>query len=75
MPTGVLYHTRKKNKVKPTVKYDMIWKNRSSGGRYASSSGHAFIIGGKRKGIIGIVLYSKAFRKCGAAEKSVEEAE
>ena len=37
-----------------------------------SSSGHAFSIGGRSKGTIGIVLYSKAFRKCDAAEKRGE---
>ena len=49
-----------KNKVKLTVTYDMGWQNRLSGRRYYSSSGHAFIIGGISKGIIGMVLYSKA---------------
>ena len=43
--------------------------NISSGCRYDSYRGHAFIIGGRSKGIIGIFLYSKA------AEKRVEEAE
>ena len=43
--------------------------------RYDSSSGHAFIIGARSKGIIIMVLYSKAFRKCDAAEKRREEAE
>ena len=50
-------------------------QKRSSGRRYDSSSGHAFIIGGRIKGIIGMVLYSKAFQKCCAAEKIGEEAE
>ena len=53
----------------------MGWQKRSSGRRYDSSSGHAFIIGGRSNGIIVMVLYSKAFRKCDAAEKRVEEAE
>ena len=56
------------NKVKLTVTYDMGWQKRSSGRRYDSSSGHAFIIGARIKGIIGMVLYSKACRKCDAAE-------
>ena len=63
------------NKVKPTVTYDTGWQNRSSGSIYDSSSGHAFIIGGRSKGIIGMVLYSKAFRECNATEKRGEEAE
>ena len=53
----------------------MCWQNRSSGRRYVSSSGHSLIIGERSKGIIGIVLYSKAFRKCDAAEKKGEEVE
>ena len=40
------------NKVKLTVTYDMVWKKISSSRRYDSSSGHAFIIGGRSKGII-----------------------
>ena len=40
------------NKVKLTVTYDMGWKKRSSSRRYDSYSGHAFIIGGRSKGII-----------------------
>ena len=53
----------------------MGWQKRSSGRRYDSSSGHAFIIGGRKNGIIGMVLYSKACRKCESAEKKGEEAE
>ena len=53
----------------------MGWQKRSSDRRYDSSSGHAFIISGRSKGIIGMVLYSKACRKCDAAEKRGEEAE
>ena len=53
----------------------MGWQKRSSGRGYESYSGHAFIIGGRSKGVIGMVLYSKAFRKCDSAEKRGEEAE
>ena len=60
------------NKVKLTVTYDMGWKNRSSGRKFDSSSGHAFIIGGISKGVIGMVLYSKDFQKCGTADNRVE---
>ena len=63
------------NKVKLTVTYKMGWQKRSSGRRYDSSSRHAFIIGARSKVIIGMFLYSKACRKCGAAEKRREEAE
>ena len=55
------------NKVKLTVTYDMGWQKRSHGRRYDSSSRHAFIIGGRSKGIIGMVLYSKVCRKCDSA--------
>ena len=63
------------NKVKLTVTYDMGWQKRSSGRRYDSSSGHAFIIVERSKGIIGMALYSKASRKCDFAENRGEEAE
>ena len=53
----------------------MGWQIRSSGRRYDSSSGYAFIIGGRSKGIIGMFLYSKAYRNCDAAENRGEEAE
>ena len=45
------------NKLKFTVTYDMGCQKRSSGQRYDSSSGHAFIIGGIYKGGIFMVLY------------------
>ena len=63
------------NKIKLTVKYDMGWQNRSSGRRYDSSRGRAFIIGGRSKGIIGMVLYSKACHKFDATENRGEESE
>ena len=63
------------NKVKLTVTYDMGWQKRSSDRRYDSSSGHAFIIGVRIKGIVGMVLYSKACLKCNAAENIVEKSE
>ena len=53
----------------------MGWQKISYGRRYESSSGHAFIIGGISKGIIGMVLYSKACRKCDGEYKRGEEAE
>ena len=53
----------------------MGWQNRSSCSKYDSSSEHAFIIGGRSKGIIGIVLYFRSCRKFDAAEKRVEESE
>ena len=53
----------------------MVWQKRSYGRRYDSSSGHAFIIGARSKGVIGMVIYSKACRKYDSAEKRGEEAE
>ena len=58
-----------KNKVKRTVTYDMGWQKRSSGKRYDSSSENTFIIGGRIKGIIGMVIYYKAYRKCDASKR------
>ena len=66
---------KNKNKVKITITYNRGWQKRSYGSIYDSYSGHSFIVGGSTKGIIGIVLYSKAFRKCDAAENRGEEAE
>ena len=60
------------NKVKLTVAYDMGWQKRSFGRRYDSSSGHVYTIGARSKGVIGMLLYSKACRKCNAAEKRRE---
>ena len=40
---------KNKNKVKPTVTYDMGCQKRASDSRYDSSIGHALIIGGKTK--------------------------
>ena len=37
------------NEVQPTVTYEMVWQNRSSGRICDSFSGHAFIIGGRSK--------------------------
>ena len=65
---------RNKNKFEITLTYDMGWKKRSSGRRYDSSSGHAFIVGGRSMGIIRMFLYYKACQKCDAAEKRGEEA-
>ena len=57
------------NKVKLTVTYNMGWQKRSSGRRYDSSSGHAFIIGSRSNVIIGMVLYLKTCRKCDSVKK------
>ena len=55
--------------------YDMGWQKRSYCRRYDSSRGHAFIIEARIKGIIRMVVYSKACRNCDAAENRRVEAE
>ena len=62
---------RNKNKVKHTVTYDMGCQKRLCGRRYDSSSGHAFIIGGISKGVIGMVIFSNSCQKCDAVDKRV----
>ena len=62
------YKGKNINKVKLTDTYDIGWQNRSPGRRYKSSRGHAIIIVRRRKGLIVMVLYSKACQKCDAAE-------
>ena len=51
------------------VAYDMGWQKRSSGRRYDSKSGHAFLIGLTTNKIIGVVVFCKDCRKCMEAEK------
>ena len=53
----------------------MVWHKISSGRIYNSSSGHALIICGISKCIIGVVLYSNTFCKFYAIDKKVEESE
>ena len=66
---AILEKEKNKNKVKLTVQYDMGWQKRLYGRRYDSSSRHTSIIGGRSKGIILMVLYSKSFRKFDTVEK------
>ena len=47
-----------------TVSYDMGWQRRSSGNNYASLSGHAFLIGGHTRRVIGCVVFSKKCSIC-----------
>ena len=51
------YEKTYKNKLKLTITYDMRWQKRSSGRIYDCSSGHAFVISGISKGIIGTIIY------------------
>ena len=50
-------------------------KKISSIRRYDSSGRHDFIIGGRSKGIVGMVFYYKACRKCDSTEKRGKESE
>ena len=58
-----------KQKPKLTVSYDMGWQQRSSGHKYASNSGHGFIIGGLSRKVVGMVVFSKLCSTCAQAEK------
>ena len=40
-----------------TISFDMAWQKRGSGNRYDSISGHAIMIGGMTKKVIGIIVY------------------
>ena len=71
----VICHMEKnRNKVKITITYDVGWQKRSPSRRYESSGENAFIISGISKGIIGFVLYLKAFQNFDAVDKMGEEA-
>ena len=66
---------RNKNKVELTITYGMGWQKILYGKIYDFSSGYAFIIGGISKGIIGMVVYSKACCNCDYPYNIVEDAE
>ena len=55
-----------REKIGLTVSYDMGWNKRSSGHRYDSLSGHAFIVGAYTRRIIGCVIFSKTCAICTA---------
>ena len=59
-----------RQQVKLTVSYDMGWQKRSSGNRYDSLSGHAFMIGALSRKIIHCVVTSKMCATCTAAENN-----
>ena len=56
-----------------TVMYEMGWNKRSSGNKYNSISGHAFLIGGNSRKILKYRCMSKACRKCEIAKLTKEE--
>ena len=57
---------RKKDRknVKLTVSFDMGWQKRSSGNRYDSLSGHAFMIGARSRKILMCIVSSKMCATC-----------
>jgi len=48
--------------------FDMGWQVRSSGGKYGSTSGHAFLIGALSKKILDSVIYTKRCAICSGHE-------
>ena len=52
-----------------TVSYDMGWNKRSSGRRYDSLSGHAFVIGVYTRLIIACVVFSKKCATCSVRKR------
>ena len=73
MSNGVIYYTRRKDKEKITIKYDMGWQKRSTYRSYDYSIRRAFIIGGIYKGIIGVVVYQNCQKSYDSEYKRVEE--
>ena len=51
-------------KVNLTVSFDMGWSKRSSGHRYDSLSGHAFMIGCRSDMIVSAIVTAKECRIC-----------
>jgi hypothetical protein len=60
--------------VKLTVCFDMGWQKRSSGHRYDSLSGHAFLVGAYTKKVIACTVFSKVCSKCARAKKDMKDA-
>ena len=59
-----------------TLSFDMGWSKRSSGNRYDSLSGHAFLLGGHSKKIVSAQVTSRQCSTCSsAASKGVEPRE
>ena len=58
-----------------TVSFDMGWNKRSSGHKYDSISGHAFIIGVYTRRIIDYVVFSKSCSICNARNKKNKHAD
>lgn len=52
-----------------SVSMDMGWQKRSSGRRYDSNSGHAFLIGKSTRKAVAMCLKSKYCKKCSAAAR------
>ena len=61
------------NPIGLTCGYDMGWSKRSSGNRYDSTSGHAFLTGCHSKKILAAQVTSKRCSVCSAAKAKDEE--
>lgn len=53
-----------RDKVGLTVSYDRAWQKKSSGRKYDSRSGHAFLGGSMTRKIVGCVVFSKNCKQC-----------
>ena len=53
-----------RDKVGLTVSYDGAWQKKSSGRKYDSRSGHAFLVGSMTRKIVGCVVFSKNCKQC-----------
>ena len=58
-----------------TVSFDMGWNKRSSGHKYDSLSGHAFIIGVYTRRIIDYVVFSKSCSICNTRTRKNKHAD
>ena len=71
MPT--IHWKSSQDKIGLTVAYDMGWTKRSSGNRYDSLSGHAFMVGVHSQKIIRAQVTGKMCSVCSTAETKGEE--
>ena len=47
-----------------TISYDCGWQKKSSGRKYDSKSGHAFLVGAYTRKIVGCIVFSKNCKQC-----------
>ena len=56
--------TKDRTPIGTTVLYDMGWQQRLSGRKYASASGHGFLVGVMTQQIIDLIVFSNNCHKC-----------